>query len=255
MNELAWLRVLENLALPPASLLVLAVVGIFKKSRMLALLALGLLYLAATPLVSHWLIAKLEVYPPLDPERLPSAQAIIVLGASRYPAAPEYSGDTVGRLGLERLRYAAWLKRRTGLPILASGGRPLGEAKAEAELMQEVLVEFGTPALWLETQSRNTFENAQYSAALLRREGINTIFLVTSAFHLPRAVEAFTHQGFTVIPAGTGFSRPGPLQSGLLALIPTPFALSRTGLALHELCGRLWYRLRYYNQPLRLKYQ
>ncbi len=245
MNSYAWLRALEALVLPPASLLVLAVVGILR-SRVLALLALGLLYLAATPLVSHWLISKLEIYPPLDPKHLPPAQAIVVLGASRYPNAPEYLGDTVSRLCLERLRYAAWLKRRTGLPILASGGRPLGEEKAEAELMQEVLKEFGTPAAWLETQSRNTFENAKNSAALLRRQGITTVFLVTSAFHLPRAVEAFTRQGLSVIPAGTGFSRPGPLESGFLALVPTPFALSRTSLALHEFFGRWWYKVAHY---------
>ncbi|GAB6068584.1 YdcF family protein [Methylothermus subterraneus] len=255
MSGYAGLRLLETLVLPPASLLFLAGIGLGLRRRVLTLIALTLLYLAATPWVSRWLAAKLEVYPPLDPNRLPTAQAIVVLGAMRYHQAPEYGGDTVAGLGLERLRYAAWLKRRTGLPILASGGRPLGESKAEAELMQEVLQEFGTPATWLETQSRNTFENAKHSAVILKRQGIKTIFLVTSAFHLPRAVEAFTYQGLGVIPAGTRFTRPGPLESGLWAWLPSPSALCRTHLALHEIFGRLWYRLRYYSQPLRLKYQ
>lgn len=255
MNEYAWVRLLETLILPPTSPLILAAIGVGRRKYMITLAALLLLYLAAIPLVSQWLSQKLEVYPPLDPNRLPTAQAIVVLGATRYPEAPEYGGDTISSLGLERLRYAAWLKRRTGLPILASGGRPLGEKKAEAELMQEVLKEFGTPATWLETESRNTFENARNSAAILKHQGIDTIFLVTSAFHLPRAVEAFKYQGLTVIPAGTRFTRQGPLESGLFAFLPNPAALCRTSLALHEFLGRLWYRLRYYNQPLRLKYQ
>ncbi|MFN3920650.1 MAG: YdcF family protein, partial [Methylohalobius sp.] len=238
MNEYAWLRLLESIVLPPVSPLILAVVGLWLRRNVLTLIALLFLYLAAIPLVSQWLSQKLEVYPPLDPNRLPTAQAIVVLGATRYPKAPEYGGDTVGSLGLERLRYAAWLKRRTGLPILASGGRPLGEKKAEAELMQEVLTEFGTPATWLETDSRNTFENARNSAAILKRQGIDAIFLVTSAFHLPRAAEAFKHQGLSVIPAGTRFTRPGPLESGLFAFLPNPAALCRTSLALHEFLGR-----------------
>lgn len=239
-------KLLEVFILPLFSLLILAGVSLWRRWFMITWTALILLYLAATPLVSQWLCRRLEVYPPLDPNRLPTAQAIVVLGATRYQAAPEYGEDTVGNLGLERVRYAAWLARRTGLPILASGGRPRGEQKAEAELIQEVLREFGTPATWLETESRNTFENAQNSAAILKRQGINTILLVTSAFHLPRAVEAFKRQGLTVIPAGTRFTRFSPLESGLGVLLPTPSALCRTSLALHEIFGRWWYRLRYY---------
>lgn len=245
-NEYALLRILETLALPPGSLLILAGLGLWLHRRMIVATALLLLYLAAIPAVSGWLCRKLEIYPPLDPKHLPTAQAIVVLGATRYRDAPEYGGDTVASLGLERLRYAVWLKRRTHLPILVSGGRPLNEERAEAQLMQEVLTEWDTPARWLETESRNTFENAQNSAAILKRQGIETIFLVTSAFHLPRAVEAFEHAGLKVIPAGTRFTRPGPLESGLLAFIPTPSALCRTSLALHEIFGRWWYRLRYY---------
>ncbi len=245
-NEYALLRVLETLALPPGCVLILAGLGLWLHRRMIVATALLLLYLAAIPAISQWLYRQLEVYPPLDPNRLPSAQAIVVLGATRYRNAPEYGGDTVASLGLERLRYAAWLKRRTGLPILASGGRPLNEERPEAELMQEVLVELGTPARWLEIASQNTFENARGSTAILKRHGIDTAFVVTHAWHLPRAVEAFEHAGLKVIPAGTRYTRPSPLESGLLAFIPNPVALYRTSLALHEIFGRWWYRLRYY---------
>ncbi|MBN2701497.1 MAG: YdcF family protein [Methylothermaceae bacterium] len=242
----ALLRTLETLVLPPGSLLLLAGLGLWLRRPMIVAIALLLFYLAAIPATTHWLYRQLEVYPALDPEHLPAAQAIVVLGASRYRDAPEYGGDTIAGLGLERLRYAAWLQRRTGLPILASGGRPLNEEIPEAALMQEVLTELGTPARWLETESRNTFENARKSTALLKNHNIDAAFVVTHVWHLPRAVEAFSRARLHAIPAGTHYSRPGPLESGLLALIPNPAALYHTGLALHEICGRWWYQIRYY---------
>jgi len=245
-DDYVLLRTLENLLLPPALPMLLAALGLWRRWHKMTTLAILLLYLASIPATGHYLFRRLEIYPPLDPDHLPQAQAIVVLGASRYTDAPEYGGDTLAGLGLERLRYAAWLARRTSLPILVSGGSTLGEALPEAELMKAILTEFGTPPRWLEKDSRNTFENARNSIALLKHHGIDTAILVTHAWHLPRAVEAFGHAGFNPIPAGTHFCRPNLLESGVLAFIPTPAALYRTSLALHEIVGRWWYWIRYY---------
>jgi len=83
-------------------------------------LGLGSLYLPNTPAASAWLRGQLEIYPPVALEH-GTAVAIVVLGADRRRDAPEYGGDTIGGFGLERLRYAAWLHKKTGLPVLVSG--------------------------------------------------------------------------------------------------------------------------------------
>ena len=92
---------------------------------------------------------------------------IVVLGGGKYYNAPEYtSADTVSEPTLVRLRYAAWLHRQTGKPILVSGGSPEGSSVSEGQAMKAVLEnEFKVPVAWTEDKSFNTFENAHASRA------------------------------------------------------------------------------------------
>ena len=85
-----------------------------------------------------------------------------------------------------------------------------------------------------------------YTREILKAENINTIFLVTKAWHLPRAVEIFKQQGFTVVPAPTGFSGFSPNQSGIsfYRFIPSSYAIQTNYQALHEFLGRAWYFIR-----------
>lgn len=254
MNHDYWLSAVAEAALvPPGSPLLLltsAFVARYASWRAgLTLAGLGLLYLASVPATVAWLRTRVEIYPPLAPSAHPTAQAIVVLGAGRYRSAPEYGGmDTVPRLGLERLRYAAKLSRETGLPVLASGGSVQGEPVPEAETMRVVLQEFGVTARWLETRSRNTYENAQHSAVLLKNEGIATVLLVTHAWHMPRAREAFEYAGLNVVPAPMGYMGTGSNleELGVWDWLPNAGALYDNRLLMHELLGRWWYRLHRY---------
>ena len=71
--------------------------------------------------------------------------------------------------------------------------------------MQAALREFGVSATWVEEGSNNTLENARLTSAMLERAGIKTIYLVTHAWHMPRARMAFERAGFNVIPAPTAY--------------------------------------------------
>jgi uncharacterized SAM-binding protein YcdF (DUF218 family) len=206
---------------------------------------LVLLYAFATPAVAGLLNTSLKSYPPLrDVAQAAPAGAIVVLGAGRYQDAPEYGGTTLKGAGLERVRYAAWLSRRTGLPILASGGDPEREGIAEAVLMKTVFEEeFGVKVSWVEGHSDNTHENALYSREMLARERIDTIVLVTHATHMPRALRAFVAAGFAVIPAPTVASASKPFEAA--DLIPRAGAMGQAARALHELLGGAWYALAY----------
>ena len=112
--------------------------------------------------------------------------------------------------------------------------------------MRDVLVdELGVPVRWLEETSRNTAENARYSAEILARENVAGIILVTHAAHMPRAVQAFEGQGLQVYAAPTAYRSGGGGRAGLLDWLPSADALQRSRAGLHELLGRVWYSIRY----------
>ena len=248
--NLAWLATnfVAAFLLPPLNLILLMVAGLFLLKRKpqfgKALLVVGILglYALSTPLVAGFLLGLLQTDAPVTQTELQQAKAIVVLGAGRYSDAPEYGSDTTSALGLERLRYAAYLHRLTGLPILATGGSPNGGIP-ESTFMKEILEkEFAVPVKWTEGASNNTRENAIYSKKILEAEGIKQILLVTHAWHLPRARFAFEHAGLHVIAAGTHFV--ARASGRILDFVPDAGALRSSAYALHEYVGIIWYWLR-----------
>jgi uncharacterized SAM-binding protein YcdF (DUF218 family) len=243
---------IKPLLLPPAVLLLLLLAGLLLRRRWrvagsaIACGAAGLLYLLSTPIVGGWLLRSQQTAPVLQAEaaRTSGAGAIVVLGGDQVREQPEYGGDTVGEITLERLRWAARLQRVTGLPLLVAGGllphftTPHGAAMAEA-----LQTDFRVPVRWQETRSRTTQENAAFSAEILRAEGIRRVLLVTTAWHMPRAVQAFRVAGLDPVAAPTAFVVPGPVQ--WTSFLPAPGGLQASQWAIHEIFGRVWYRLAY----------
>lgn len=232
--------------LPPLNLILLGTIGTLLLKRRprigkaLVISALTLLYLLSTPFVAETALQKLETLS--TRHSFDSIQAIVVLGAGTYFNAPEYDGSTVNRLGLERIRYAARLHRLTGKPMLATGGSPLGGNSSEASQMKAVLEkEFQVPVKWVEGGSRNTRENAYKSFAMLKKDGVSRIALVTHAWHMPRASREFEQAGFKVFPAATAYTT--RYKTDVFSFIPTTGALQKSWLFLHEVIGTWWYRL------------
>ncbi|MEP7073118.1 MAG: YdcF family protein [Nitrosospira sp.] len=232
--------------LPPLNLILLGAIGVLllkrrpRTGKILVVSAVALLYLLSTPFVAETALQKLETLPALN--SFDSVQAIVVLGAGTYFNAPEYEGNTVNRLGLERIRYAARLHRLTRKPILATGGTPLGSNSSEAAQMRDVLEkEFRVPVRWIEEASGNTRDNAYKSFAMLKKDGVNRIALVTHAWHMPRATREFEQAGFKVIPAATAYTT--RYKTDLFAFIPTAGALQKSSFFFHEVIGMIWYWL------------
>jgi uncharacterized SAM-binding protein YcdF (DUF218 family) len=247
---LEWLitNAIVAFLVPPGSLLLLAVIGGImalrrpRLGRSLVALSLIALYLLSTPFLAVELRKTLEAAP-RDPLADRNGQAIVVLGGSTYFSAPEYGRDTVSSPTLERLRYAAHLQRALGKPVLVTSGAPLGNPIAEAELMKEVLeTDFRVPVQWVERASNNTLENAQLSYRLLNAVGVTRVYLVTHAWHMPRARLAFERAGFSVIPAPTGYSTRYEMTA--LDFLPSANALLSTSRFFHEAIGLGWYHLR-----------
>ncbi|HQF71891.1 MAG TPA: YdcF family protein, partial [Promineifilum sp.] len=191
-------------------LLILAL--LWARARRLAIvLALVILWLGSSRYVAYSLVRSLEGrYPTLD--GTPAADAIVVLGGGTRSNDPPRPMTEVNEAG-DRLIYAARLYRDGAADVvLVTGGsiewlQPEGVAP-EANDMAALMQLLGVPdeALWLEAESRNTYENALYSQEMLAEAGLNDILLVTSAMHMPRSRAIFARQGFDVIPAPTDFN-------------------------------------------------
>lgn len=220
MSTAEWIRQVAKLVLlPPAGLLLFAFVGLAiasRRARLGSTLAIGslvMLTLLAMPVVGGLLIRSFGAVVPLDTSRIANAQGIVVLSGGTRRYAAEYRGPTVGALTLERLRYAARLARKTGLPVLVSGGR-VRNAPPEALLMREVMTEFGIPVRWIETRARTTHENAVNSAAILKANEVQRVILVGHSFDFPRSRKEFEAAGIQVIPAPIDIPSEAPLEWG-----------------------------------------
>jgi uncharacterized SAM-binding protein YcdF (DUF218 family) len=96
---------------------------------------------------------------------------------------------------------------------------------------------------WIESASNNTFENARLSARILKSAGIHSIYLVTHAWHMPRAQMTFERAGLQVVPAATAYKprlRPRPID-----FMPTAQAMVDSAHFFHEILGMVWYRLKF----------
>jgi uncharacterized SAM-binding protein YcdF (DUF218 family) len=243
MDFFVMRKVLAALVLPPVGPLLLAVLGaalIGRRPRLgrgLLWSGLGLLAALSTWLAADVLVGLVDDSRPVTLEEARSAQAIVILGGGVRRNALEYGGDTVGRLTLDRVRYGARVARATGLPVLVTGGAPRG-GRTEADVMRATLEqEFGVPVRWLEDRSRDTFENARFTAARLERDGVKRVALVAHGFDMRRARAEFAAAGLEVVPAPTFVHARTEFE--LTDLVPNVAALQASYYALYELLANL----------------
>ena len=231
--------IVSLLVLPPGGPIVLSLLGVLlwrrwpRFGRALAAAGAATLWLASLPIVANALVTALGGARPLDADAARQADAIVILGGGVRPEAMEYGGDTLGRLTLERVRYGAYLARRTGLPVLVTGGAPEAGVRAEADLMREALErEYGVPVRWSDVRARNTRENAANAARLLRAEHKRRVVLVMHGFDVRRARRQFEAVGLEVLPAPTQVPRWESVE--MSDWLPNPVALYTTHFALYE---------------------
>lgn len=151
---------------------------------------------------------------------------------------------------LRTLRGVELYYRLKNLPLLFSGGSAFrGEDKiAESELAAGIAINLGVPRerIILERQSGNTYENAVYSSKILKDKSITHIFLVTSGFHMARAVAVFKKNGITPIPVPSGYISTFSDKHNIRFIdyyLPSIRAFYSLFLIMHEYVGLLWYKI------------
>ena len=219
------------------------------------LLALVVILTASNPVLSDRLVQSLE-WQYFPPSEIPTADAIVVLGGTTKNASPPRIIADMNEHG-DRLLYAAKLYKDGKAPLIVlSGGRIqwFGGVESEASDMAKILQLMGIPeeVIIKEPSSLNTYQNAVYTKKILEEKDIKQILLVTSAFHMPRSVSIFRHQGIDIIPAPTDFfvseqelqQYNYSLESKVISFFPDTGSLDRTTKALKEYIGKFVYGVR-----------
>lgn len=202
----------------------------------LLLLATFWIGLCSTPAFASWMEQRLQApYARIPAESYPKADVIVVLGGGKLPPPmTDWPLSPSTRLG-----FGLQLFQTSRAPVMLLSGED------QALKMRQRLRERGVAAgsLLMEPNSLNTHQNALYSAAILKRNKMQRVLLVTSGVHMPRAAASFARQGITVIPApllDRGDNWPVATTSRWW---PQRRALRLSGSCLREYLGFWCYRL------------
>ncbi|MCA0303863.1 MAG: YdcF family protein [Proteobacteria bacterium] len=253
MDFFTFLKFLSNVVLPPASLaagvvlgLVLAAFGWRRLGFWVAALVVAQTVLLSLPPVAAALNAPLEAQARRDTATSATCcyDAIVVLGGGVSPAAPPEVPDPDLTDAADRVWYAARLYHQGVAPrIIVSGGtlldRPSDPAATEAEGMRRFLVDLGVPssAIVSEGDSRNTRENVRNVRRLV---GDARVALVTSAVHMPRALQLAREAGLNVTGLATDWTAPPQARPVWDTWMPTGGAMGSSAAALHEYMALLF---------------
>lgn len=248
MDTFVLLKFLGHLALPPASmalgLLIAGVIALFgwrRLAKLVAVVAVAEMLLFAWPPVADALVA------PLQDEALALAQqakpccyeAIVVLGGAITPAAPPHMVQPHLTDSADRVWEAARLYHRGVAPrIIPTGGGYPAEGgtppMTEAEAMRIFLRDLGVPeqAIVEEDKARNTIQNIAFVRTMV---GDKPVALVTSAYHMPRAMRLARRMGLNASAFPTAWIAPAAARPAWGNWLPDVDALSASAIALWEL--------------------
>jgi uncharacterized SAM-binding protein YcdF (DUF218 family) len=249
-------KILWMIASPINLMLFGALVGVLlcrgrrgRFGRALALTAILILLAAATLPTGMLLIAPLEDRFPTPPADLQPPRGIIVLGGAIDDITSAARDQTIFDEGGERITEAVILaKRYPEARVVYTGGTASlapGASSTEALRARELMTQMGIPAerITIEDKSRNTDENARFTAAIVDPEPSQRWIIVTSAFHMPRAMGVFEKAGFQPIAYPVSFYTPGRWPDDLRLNFWPARNLRICELALHEWIGLAAYRL------------
>lgn len=243
------LGLLKSLILPPTSLILVVLAGLLLALRWrrlgwgISFAGASIMLVLAMPVTGALLMAGLSADLPRTPPPSNLPTAVVILSAEARATNAARTRFEPGPLTWERILAGAQIARSSRLPILVAGGpiRPNGPTLAgvmAANLSQL----FNLPPRWQEEISRDTWENARYSADILKANGISSIYLVSHGWHLRRATIAFRHFGITVTAISVRLD-PWP-EFHLDDFTPSLSGWTASFYGLHEWIGGLYYAMR-----------
>ncbi len=241
-------KFLEFLLNPIFVFLAVILIALIRKNKTLVYCALGFIIFMATPITSNICLKWLE-----DPKALSNIQQpfdlAIVLGGVSY--FDDQDSSIIFRSSADRFLQAMRLQKQ-GLvkALIFSGGSGYinDTSQVEAKHIQNFLHKLNyEPTVFYEPYSRNTYENAINSIALMNKENLKAkkILIISSSSHLRRARGCFEKAGLQVETFVTDRRFLNKLKS-ISAIIPSSSGIQNWEIILHETVGMLAYKLKGY---------
>lgn len=232
-------KLIEYAIFPPGSIiiafLVICLVLIRKKFVFyLSLFCAVVLYFTSISPIKNILIAPLE-----QSYKIPNnlhADAIVVLGAGAY------NKNTLDGDSLNRLVGGFILYKKLNLPIIFSGGYATS-TRSTANIAKRLLEQMGVDPkdIYIDNKSFDTNQNAIYTAQICRKQNFKKVILVTSAYHMKRAVMLFKKHKLDVIPYPVDFKESHSYN--FYSYLPTLDNLVISTEAIREYLGYIYYKL------------
>lgn len=247
-------RILGFFVVPSNAVAMLCALGVlllatrFHDAGMRVMIAgvLALLVFGYSPL-GNWLLLPLSERFPAWSAQGRAPDGVIVLGGAIDSERSHARGSLEMDASAERIVTMLQLARRfPAARIVFSGGSNslIGEAVPEAPIAGDLLEDFGTPRsrILLEGESRTTAENAAFTRELVAPKPGERWLLVTSAYHMPRAVGAFRKAGFEVEAYPVDWRTRG-WSDAWTPFVTASAGLARSDVAVHEWIGLIAYWL------------
>lgn len=206
--------------------------------------AIILLYFFSNRAIFHHLNHQWEVQPKTIAQTDTFDVAVVLGGVAAYDENTdqiEFHANADRIFKVLPLYFSGQVKKL----ILSGGSGKLIEDEKEADILAGYLVKIGVKEkdLILESNSRNTYENAKYSAEIIRERGYEKILLSTSAIHMNRAYACFQKQSIEVTPFSTDQLSYQLTPYFDFLFIPKAEILSYWYWLIHEWIGIITYKL------------
>ena len=208
--------------------------------QVISLLSAIILYLISIQPVSNMLLIPLETSYPVPPAKIiGEPSAIIVLSSGAY------NKKTIDGDSFNRLFEGFKLYKKYHIPVILSGGYAISTFSV-AKIMRNILLEMGVKKSYIitEDKSNDTFENALYVLKICKRRNFRRVILVTSAYHMPRAMFLFNEfkGGIKIIAFPTDFKT--DKHYNIYGYIPQLGNLIISEEAMHEYIGYFYYYIK-----------
>ncbi|MEW9698290.1 YdcF family protein [Paenibacillus sp. SI8] len=243
------IKIAYTLLFPPGIIILLLLSIAFwlqqKRERMSSLLvglAALLLCASSMPILGNTLLQSVEQrYTP--PNQLAGDVLVMLTGGATQDISDPLTGGEgyLSPYTAARVLTTAELYRQTKLPIVLSGGQVFSDTGNESQIAKRHLLALGIPdtAILLDDTSLNTEENAIHTNAILKQHNWKHPILITSAFHMKRAVKQFNNLNVDVLPYPTDYQMNQKQEKYLTKFIPSAAGLLATAMALKEYLGQL----------------
>ena len=240
-------KILPIIVSPLGLIIILLFFGVFRKRMLPSMIALIILIILSLPIVSGQLIKLLEQnYRPTNPNETARADTVIVLSGmvtliEKNDGIHYEFSEAVDRIfaGINLLKIGKAQKI-----ILTRGKLPWSVGVPEGEFLAEFIQSLGINPnrILLSEIVQNTNDEAKAISRMLPKN--SEVILVTSAFHMPRAVKVFQNQNLKVIPYAVDF-RSSVKEINIIDFLPQASAFKDSNFYFREIIGRTYYSIPY----------